>query len=157
MTLGWIRERLLDRDVCEWCYVPITLFFLASLMIFFICSYQIAWVYAVERNVTLGEPFTVCEQPLGNRCRTEYMAVSSGGRSLFSPYLFEFGRHALHYGLEIEKAKYSFTYRLDGNEEVWSNLPRTGIAWIASLLGVIVWSLLAGPKHFGRFMRRGKD
>ena len=157
MLLKRIREYLLDQDVCEWCYAPFTFLFFAFLAIFFTCSYQIAWVYTVERNVTLSEPFIVCQQPLANRCRTEYLAIASNGQSVFAPYLFEFGNNVLHSGLRIEKAKYSFMYRLDGNETLWPNLPGLSLAWMVGLVGITMWFLLAGPKHFGRYMRRGRD
>jgi len=153
-----IRERLLDQDFCEWCYLPVTLMLVACLLVFITCSYQIAWVFTVERNLILGEPYQVCEQPLGNRCSTEHDALSPDQtRTVFEPYMFEFKPGVLRYELNIYKPKYSFWYELDGHEAIWPYLPALVTAWVMSLLGLIAWVLLGGPTHFGRFTRHGED
>lgn len=153
-----LRERLLDQDFCEWCFIPFTILLQAGLIVFLTCSYQIAWVFAVQRDVTLSEPFTVCEKPLGNRCRTEYAAISPDqSRRDFEPYMFEFEPGVLHYDRNILKSKYSFTYRIDGYEEIWPYLPALGLAWVLSIIGLVAWGALGGPRHLGRFLRHGED
>ena len=153
-----VRERLSDQDFCEWCYIPITVMLVACLIVFVTCTCQMAWVFTAERNLTLGEPYRVCEQPLGNRCDTEHDAISPDQtRRVFEPYMFEFEPGVLHYDLNVYKPKYSFTYQLDGQKESWPYLPALCTAWMSSLLGLAAWLLLGGPMHFGRLMRHGKD
>ncbi len=153
-----LRERLLDQDFCEWCFIPFTMLLAACLIVLLTCSYQIAWVFSVQRDVTLGGPFTACEQPLGNRCTTEHEAISSDqSRRVFEPYMFEFEPGVLHYDRKIQKSKYSFTYRIDGYEEIWPYLPALSLGWVLSFIGLVAWWLLGGPRQLGRFLRHGED
>lgn len=152
-----VREYLLDQDHCEWCYVPISFFLFACLAVFFVCTYQVGWVFTTERDVTLSRPYWACLEPPSTRCYLQYDAIlPDGERARFEPHTFEFQSDTLRYDLKIRKSKYSFTYRFDGVEQPWPYLPKLALAWILSLAGFALWLLLAGPIHLGRFMRRGE-
>lgn len=157
LSVKQIRDRLLDQDICEWCHVLMTYLLLACLIAFFGCTYQIGWVFTAERHFTLGEPFKVCEQPLGNRCDTHYEVIlPDQQREVFKPYGFEFRDGVLHYGLKLDKARYSFTYALDDQRTAWPYLWTFGLTWVMSAAGLVAWALLGGPRHLGRAMWRGE-
>ena len=158
ISISQIRERLLDQDFCEWCYLPITVLLHVSLIVFLICTYQVAWAFTAERHVALSESYEVCEKPPGTRCHRQYDAISPDGvREVFDPGWFEFEPGVLHYDLRIDKSKYSFTYILDGFEETWPYWLAMGISWVLSSSGLLLWFLLDGPRHLGRAMCRGED
>lgn len=154
-----VRDYLLDQDRCGWCHVPFTCIFLACLTVFLVCTYQVGWVYTVERDVKLSEPFLSCTPGYPDKpCSTRYMAIlPDGRRERFDPYMFEFASGAVGRDLKVKKAKYSFTYYLDGVEQTWPYLPKLLLAWVVSLTGILLWFRLAGPTHFGRFMWRERD
>jgi hypothetical protein len=157
-SIRQIRERLLDQDFCEWCYWPVTALLYICLAVFLVCTYQIAWAFTADRHITLSESYEVCERPPGTRCHWQYDAISpSKDREVFDSYWFEFEPGVLHYDLKIDKAKYSFTYILDGYEETWPYLPAMTLFWIVSSSGLVLWFLLNGPRHLGRAMRGGED
>lgn len=158
ISISQIRERLLDQDFCEWCYLPITVLLHLCLIVFLICTSQVAGAFTAEHHVTLSESYEVCEKPPGTRCHWQYDVISpDGAREVFDPGWFEFESGVLHYDLRIDKSKYSFTYILDGYVEMWPYLPAMSFFWILSSSGLVLWFLLGGPRHLGRAMNRGED
>ena len=158
MSIRRVREYLLDMDKCEWWYLPITFLLGSCLTIFLVCTYQIGWVFTAERHLTLSEPFLFCVQAVPAKCTTRYMAIlADGQRKLFDPHTFEFEPGAPRQDLTIRKSRYSFTYYMDGQKGTWPYLFGLVLAWIVSLAGMILWFLIDGPTHLGRFMRRGRE
>ena len=95
---------------------------------------------AEERFDILGSE-SVCEQPLNNRCRTNY-SVQDAGSSLARTYeptgnLFSAGE--LTTGNKIQKARFSFTYLVNGQERHWGYGYDILITLLSSAVALTIW------------------
>lgn len=85
----------------------------------------------------------VCEKPLNNRCQYEYLIKNRDGIShkmSFSIYRFE--DDELVVGNSIEKKKFSFKYKVNGNEVNWPFAGRYIVFLLTSFSMLALWRYL---------------
>jgi hypothetical protein len=107
-----------------------------------------AWaVLATGNAFVTGEHFNilnselVCQQPLNNRCRTNY-SVRDAGSSLARTYEPEgslFSAGELKTGNEIQKARFSFSYLVNGQAKHWAYGYDILVALLSSIVALTIW------------------
>ncbi|MET3109548.1 hypothetical protein AAKU58_004405 [Oxalobacteraceae bacterium GrIS 1.18] len=85
-----------------------------------------------------------CEQPLNNRCVYEYM-VRNKNNSINKIELdgFMFKKEELEVGYFIKKEKFSFEYRINGENKVWGFAKYHLLILLASFSALVFWVILS--------------
>lgn len=87
--------------------------------------YSFLWMVAVDfisldANFTILSKMKVCEQPLNNRCRDEYVVQTEKNEIIkYIPLGYEFNPGEIDIGNRLKKSRYSIYYEINGELERW--------------------------------------
>jgi len=88
-----------------------------------------------ELDVSVVEKETICEQPLNNRCRYQYLVEHNGQHKIISVSGYLFDSEDLVAGNSVKKGRFSFKYRVNGYTKIWP--------FAADYFGILFFSFLA--------------
>ncbi|MDB6008713.1 MAG: hypothetical protein JWL65_963 [Gammaproteobacteria bacterium] len=100
-----------------------------------IFCYGVFGVLCSELDVRVVEKKTMCEQPLNNRCRYQYLVEHDGQHQIISVSGYVFDSGDLVVGSSVKKGRFSFEYQVNGYTKFWP--------FAADYIGILLFSFLA--------------
>lgn len=132
----------------------------------FVCSFvalstglrSIAGTYFYIGRFTIESHHEVCQQPLNNRCVTHYEVCRGGGKTEdFVPFIYQFYRAYLLDGWTFAKARWGFSYEVNGVPKPWPYLGSRVDVSLLGLGGMLVWYFVGGTKALIWWLRSIKQ
>jgi len=105
---------------------------LIGCLIFCYGVFDVLWS---ELDVRIVKKETVCEQPLNNRCRYQYLVEHDGQHQSISVSGYVFDPEDLVVGNSVKKGRFSFQYKVNGYTKTWP--------FAADCIGILLFSFLA--------------
>ena len=107
--------------------------------------WSIASTYFYTGRFTIESHREVCEQPLNNCCVTHYEVSLGAGQAVdFVPFIYQFDRSYLLDGWTFAKARWGFSYEINGVQKPWPYLGLRLEVSLLGLVGMIVWYFVGG-------------
>jgi hypothetical protein len=114
---------------------PHNILLVVGLIGFLIFCYGVFDVLRSEMDARVVGKQTICEQPLNNRCRYQYLVEHNGQSQTISVSGFVFALDDLVVGNSVKKGPLSFKYEVNGYTKTWP--------FAADYFGILLLSVFA--------------